>query len=76
MHEDRAAVDVHVQFQLLFEQVHVLWPIHSGLGGVQYRPTAPRHDMAPHIIWLGGSFTLATTYFLSKRLLNGSLMYT
>ena len=31
LHEDRAAVDVHVQFQLLFEQFHVLVCIHSGV---------------------------------------------
>ena len=46
------------------------------LGGTEYRPAVPRHDMATQIIWLDGCFTVATTYYLSIRFPNGSLMCT
>ena len=73
LHEDSAAMDVHVQFQLLFEQFH-LGPFLVGLGRMKYRPAAPWHDMAPQIIWLCRCFIVATTHFLSKHSPNGRLM--
>ena len=51
-----------------------LGPFIVVLGGMKYRPAAPRHDMAVHIIGLGGWFTAATTYLLSKRLPSGRLL--
>ena len=41
---------------------------------MKYRPAAPQHNMASQIIWLSRCFIGATTYFLSKRVLNGHLM--
>ena len=75
MREDRAAVDMHVQFELLFEQSTYLGPcivvsMHSGVRGgvIQY-------DMAPQIIWLGTHVIVATTYFLSNHPPNDHLRY-
>ena len=39
------------------------------LGGMKYRPTAPRHDMVSQIIRLGVCFIVATTHFLSNHLM-------
>ena len=51
-----------------------LGPFMVVLGGMNYRPAAPCHDMVHLIIWLGGCFIVGTTYFLSKRLPNGRVM--
>ena len=51
-----------------------LCPFIVVLGGIKYRSAAPRHDMTPQIIWLGGSFIVVATYFLSKRLPNDRVM--
>ena len=63
LNEDRVVVDIHVQFQLLFEQFHILTSIHSGerRNKIQTSSTTARH---------GGCFVRATTYFLTKRLPN------
>ena len=50
-----------------------LGPFKVVLGGMTYRPPAPRHDMTPQIILLGWCFNVATTYFLSRRLPNGEV---
>ena len=68
MYEDRAAVGVHVQFQILFKQFYVGPYSLVVLGGKKFRSAEPRRDMASQIIWLGWCFIVATTYFLSKRL--------
>ena len=76
LHEDCAAVDVHVQFQHLFEQFYVglLGSVHSAVSrnGIQTSSATARHGT--QIIWLGGCFIVARTYFLSKHLPNGYLM--
>ena len=57
VHEDRAAVDVHMQVQLLFEQFHVLGSIHRG---VRWNEIQTSSTTTPQIIWLGGCFVMAT----------------
>ena len=59
LHEDHAAVDVHVPFQLLFKQFHVLGSIQSGVrwnemqtnGAITHNGT-PNH-MARQVFYFG-----------------------
>ena len=50
-HEDRAAVDVHLQFQLLFEQFYILRSIHSGVrrNEIQTSSATARHGTPNHL---------------------------
>ena len=65
LHDGRVPVDVHVQIQLLFEQIDVLGTIHIVVRRMKYRPAVPQ-DTAHQTILLGGCFAVATTYLLSK----------
>ena len=49
-------------------------PLIVVLGGMKYRPAAPRHDKANQIIWLSRRAIVGTAYCLSKRLPNDRLM--
>ena len=49
-------------------------PFMEVLGGMKYRPVAPRHDTTSQIIWLGRCITLAGTHYLSQRLPSGHLI--
>jgi len=51
LHDYRAAVDVHVQFQLLFEQFHVLEFIHSSVrrNEIQTSSATARHGGLNHL---------------------------
>ena len=46
--EDRAALGVHVQFQLFFEHSTYVGLFIVVLGGMEYRPAAPRNDSIPN----------------------------
>ena len=41
-------------FRLSLSNSAVLGPFIVVLGGMEHKPAAPRHDMAPQIIWLAG----------------------
>ena len=47
MHEDHSAMDMHVQFQLLFEQFHILGSIH---GDVRWNEI--QKEMFQHILFM------------------------
>ena len=53
MHEDRAAVDMNVELQLLSEQFHVPGSIHSGVRRkeVQSSSDTIRHGNSNHLAW-------------------------
>ena len=68
LHEDRAAVDMHVHFIFSLSNATYLSPFIMVLGKMKCNPVAPRHDKEPQIIWLGGCFIVTITYFLVKML--------
>ena len=74
MHEDRAAVDVRVQFEPLVEQFHVIGSVHSGVRRNEIQTSSATARHGTQSIWLGECFIVATIYFLSKRLSNDRLM--
>ena len=50
-----------------------LGPFIVVLGGMNYRPAVPWHDMTLQFIWLSRCSIVAATYFLSKHLPNSCL---
>ena len=71
-HLERRSCNVHVQFNLLFEQLLVLGSIRSG---VRRNETQTRRSMTCHPnSFIGGRSVVATRYYLSERLPNGRLM--
>ena len=44
LHDDRATVDVHVQYRLLFEQFHALGSIHGGARRTEIQTISAAHD--------------------------------
>ena len=60
-------------FSFSLSKSRFLCPFIVVLGGMKHRPATPWH-VTSQIIWIGGCFIVATTYFLSKCLPNGCLM--
>ena len=67
-HEDRAVVDVHLQFQLLYEQFHILGSIHNGVkrNEIQTSSATANHGTQYHLArWV---FHCGYNIFLGKML--------
>ena len=78
LHEHCAAVEVQpwmcrCSFSFSLSNSTYFGPFIAVLGGMNYRPAVPWHNMTLQLIWLSRCSIVAATYFLSKHLPNSCL---